>query len=124
MFLRAAAYNTVQKRTVLPLQDMKRETMMILMKKTVKLANKDAKTRRNPHSTSEVYLTAVKVVQCSQVATNRKEIIETKEISEKKTATRKVHIQLKKYESFDMCINSMNSLSFSTTDEDNFIQLI
>ena len=53
-----AAYDTVQKRNVLPLQEMKRETMMILKKKKVKLANEDASTRRNHNSTSVIYFTA------------------------------------------------------------------
>ena len=55
---------------------------------------------------------------------NRREMEEAKNITENKTAIRKVHLQLKRSEAFDMCINSMNSLSSSTTDEDRFIQLI
>ena len=98
--------------------------MMILKKKKVKLANEDANTRRNPDSTSGIYLTAVKVVQCRQVAASRREMEEAKKIIAKKTATRKVHTQLKIYEALDMCINSMSSLSSSTVDEDKFIQLI
>ena len=39
ILFRAAAYDTLQKKTVLPLQEMKRETMMILKKRKVKLAN-------------------------------------------------------------------------------------
>ena len=117
ILLRAAAYDTVRKRTVLPLQEMKRETMMILKKRKVKLANEDANTRRNPNSTSGIYLTAVKVAQCRQVAANRREMEEAKNITAKKTSTRKVHLQLKRSEAFDRCINSMNSLSSSTTYE-------
>ena len=74
IILQAAVYDTVQKRTVLPLQEMKRETMMILKKKRIKLENEDANTRGNPDSTSGIYLTAVKVAQCRQVATNRREM--------------------------------------------------
>ena len=51
IILREAAYSTVQKRNVLPLQDMKIETTIILKKKKVKLVNEDANTRRNPAST-------------------------------------------------------------------------
>ena len=114
-------YDTVRKRTVLPLQDMKRETMMILNKKKVKLANEDANTRRNPYSTSVIYLTAVKVAQCRQVAENRREMVEEKKIAAKKTSTRKVHPQLNRYEDFDRCINSTKSLFLYTTDEERFI---
>ena len=85
--------------------------MMILQKKKVKLANYDANTRRNPISTSGIYLTAAKVDQCRQVAANMRAVDEAKKIKAKNTATRKIHIQLKGYEAFDMCINSMNSLS-------------
>ena len=49
---------------------------------------------------------------------------EAKKITAKKTSTIKIHIQLKISEASDMCINSMNSLSSSTTDEDRFIKLI
>ena len=47
-----------------------------------------------------------------------------KKITAKKTATRKILLQLKKSEAFYMCINSMKSLSLSTTDEDRLIQLL
>ena len=49
---------------------------------------------------------------------------EAKKITAKKTATRNIHLQLKISEAFDVCINSINSLSSSTTDEDRFIQII
>ena len=49
ILLRAAAYDTLQKKTVLPLQEMKRETMMIHQQKKVKLADEDANTRSNPN---------------------------------------------------------------------------
>ena len=114
----------MQKRTVLPLQETKKETMMILQQKKVKLENDDANTRRNPNSTSGIYLTVAKLAQCRQVAANRREMDEAKKITSKKTATRKILLQLKRSEAFDMCINSMNSLYSSTTDEDRLIELI
>ena len=116
ILIRAAAYDIVRKQTVLPLQEMKRETMMIPKKRKLKLSNEDAKTRRNPNSTLGIYLTAVKGAQYTKVAENRRETEEAKKITAKKTATRKVHLQLKRSEDFDMCINSMNSLSSYTTD--------
>ena len=88
------------------------------------MENEDANTRRNPNSTSGIYLTTAKVAQCIQVAANRREMDEAKNITAKKTATRKIHLQLKRSGDFDMCINSMISLSLSATDEDRFIQLI
>ena len=98
--------------------------MMILNKKKIKLSNEDANTRRNPNSTSVIYLATVKVAQCREVAANRIETEEAKKITAKKIATRKVHIQLNISEAFDMCINSMNSLYSYTTNEENLIQLI
>ena len=98
--------------------------MMILQKKKVKLANEDANTSRKHNSTLGIYLTSDKVAQCRQVAVNRREIDEAKRITAKKIATINIHLQLKIYKAFDMRINSMNSLSSSTTDEDSFIQLI
>ena len=55
---------------------------------------------------------------------NRKEMEEVKKIKAKKTATRKVHLQLKISEAFDRCINSMNSLSLYTTNKERFIRFI
>ena len=52
--------------------------MMNLKKKKVKLENKDTTTRRNPVSTQGIYLTAVKLEQYRQVATNRREMEEAK----------------------------------------------
>ena len=76
---------------------MKRKTMMIIKKKKVNLVNEDAKTRRNPASTLGICLTAVKVAQCRQVAMNRIEMEGAKNIiTAKNTATRKVHLQLKR----------------------------
>ena len=49
---------------------------------------------------------------------------EAKKITSKKTATRKILLQLKRSEAFDICINSMNSMYSSTTDEDRLIQLL
>ena len=95
--------------------------MMIHQQKNGKLADEDADTRSNPNSTSGIYLTAAKVAQCRQVAGNRREMDETKKITAKKTATRNIFLQLKRSEAFDMCINSMNSLSSSTTNEDRLI---
>ena len=78
ILLRAAAYDTEHKQTVLPLQKMKIETMMIHQQKKVKLADEDANTRNNPNSTSGIYLTAAKVAQCRQLAANRREMDEAK----------------------------------------------
>ena len=47
-----------------------------------------------------------------------------KYITAKKISTRKVHLQLKISETFDRCINSMNSLSLSTTGKESFVQII
>ena len=124
ILLRAAAYDSVHKQTFLPLQEIKRETMMINQQKKVKLADEDANTRSNLNSTLGIDLTTDKVAQFRQVAANRREMDEAKKITAKKTATRKVLLQLKRSEAFDMCINSMNSLSLSTTDEDRLIQIL
>ena len=98
--------------------------MTTLKRNKVKLVNKDSNTWRNPDSTLGIYLTSVKVVQCRQVAANRREMEEAKNITSKKTATRKVHFHLKRSEDFDRCINSINSVSLSITNEESFIRLI
>ena len=79
--------------------------MMIINNENLKLEDENANTRRKANSTSVIYLTAVKVAQYRQVAANRREMEGAKNITAKKTATRKVLLQLKIYEYFDICIN-------------------
>ena len=55
-------------------------------------------------------MTAVKVEQHRQVAENRREKEEAKKLTAKKTATGKVHLQVKRYEAFGRYINSINSM--------------
>ena len=55
--------------------------MMILKKKKVKLENQDTTTRKNPESPSVIFLTAVKVSQCRQVADNKREKEEAKKVT-------------------------------------------
>ena len=98
--------------------------MMIIEQKKEKLENEDTTTGRNPDYTSVTYLTDVKVGKCTHLDENRREKEEGKKVTEKKIDTIKVHLQLKLYEAFDRCINSMNSLYSSTTDEDRFIQIV
>ena len=84
----------------------------------------DENYTRNPDYSLGIYLTTAKVAQCRQVAVNRREMDEAKKITAKKTATRKVLLQVKRSEAFDMCINSMNSLNSSATDEYRLIKLL
>ena len=64
------------------------------------------------------------MAQYRQVYDNNRKKEEAKTVTEKKTATRKDNLQLKVSEAFDMCINSINSISSSTTNEERLIQLI
>ena len=72
IYLWSAVYNSVMKLTVIPIQEMKIEFMMILQQKKVKL-EKDAITRRNHYPSSGIYLTDAKLAQCTLVAENRRE---------------------------------------------------
>ena len=81
ILLWAAAYDTVQKQTVLTLQSMKRGFIMILNQKKVKLANQDTTTKRKSDSNLGIYLTTAKVFQCIQVAENRREKEEAKKVT-------------------------------------------
>ena len=69
--LQYAAYYAVRKRTVLPIQEIKKEYMIILQQKQVRLVN-DETYRRNTDSSSRIYFTAAKVTQYSLVAENRR----------------------------------------------------
>ena len=63
----------MRNQSVLPLQEMKNEFMMVTKQNKVKLVNEDTTTRRNPDPNLGFYLTAVKVAQCKQVADNSRE---------------------------------------------------
>ena len=69
---RAAEYDAMRKRTVIPIQEIKKECMMILHQKNVRLIH-DVTSRRKTHSNSTIYLTAAEVAWCRLVADNRRE---------------------------------------------------
>ena len=124
IILRAVAYDTVLKRTVLSLYEMKIGTRMILKKKKLNL---EMRTPTPGDTLIQLWgstSTAVEVKKIRKVTAIRREIEEANKITAKKTATRKVHLQIKRSETFDMCIKSMKSLSSSTINEYIFIQLI
>ena len=68
--------------------------MTILHQNKSRLVN-DETSRRNPDSSSGIYLTAAKVDKFILVAENRREKEETKKEKAKKTATREFHLQQK-----------------------------
>ena len=59
---RAAEYDAMRKRTVIPIQEIKKECMMILHKKKEILVN-DVISRSNPDYNSVIYLNADNVAQ-------------------------------------------------------------
>ena len=72
IILQYAVYDAVRKITVIPIQDMKKECMLILNQKKVRLVNDETFTS-NPDSSLVVYLTDTKVAQVRMVAENRRE---------------------------------------------------
>ena len=105
ILLKATAYDKVQKRTVLPLQEMNRETMMILKKRKVKLANEDANTRRNHNSTSGIYLTADKAHNVDKWLRIGEKWMRRKRSQQRRHPQKKIILQLKPYEDFYRLIN-------------------
>ena len=71
IILLAALYDAVRKRTVILIQERKKEFMMILNQTKAILVN-DETSRRNPDSSLEIYLTAAKLSQYRLVAENRR----------------------------------------------------
>ena len=90
----SAVYDAVRKWTVIPTQETKKECMMIMQQKKVRLVN-DVTSRSNPDLNSGIYLTATKLAQYILVADNKREKEEAKKETENKTATRKLHLQQK-----------------------------
>ena len=86
IFLQAALYDAVRKRTNIPIQETKKEFMMILQQNKGRLKN-DATSRRNPDLSSGIYLNATNVEQCRLVDENRRERKEERVETENKIAT-------------------------------------
>ena len=69
--IQATAYGAVMKRTVTPIQKLKKECMMIPHQKKVILVNNET-SRRDPDSSLIIYLTAAKLAQCGMMSGNRR----------------------------------------------------
>ena len=69
--LQGAAYDAMRKQIVMPIREMKRECMMKLHEKKVRLEN-DVTTKNNPDSILRIYPTIAKISQCILVAENRR----------------------------------------------------
>ena len=67
---------------------------MILHQKNVILVNYET-SRRNPDSSSGIYLAATKVAQCRVVDENRRGYEEAKKKTAKNKSTQKLHLQQK-----------------------------
>ena len=67
ILLQSTSYDSVRKRTVIPIQYINKECMVILNQNKVMLLNDETSTK-NPDYSSVIYLTAAKVVQCTLVA--------------------------------------------------------
>ena len=74
----------MRKRTVTPIQDMKKKCIAILNQKKVRLINYET-SMRNPDSSLEIYLTTSKVNYCRLMDENRREKEEEKKETAKKT---------------------------------------
>ena len=72
IILQAAAYDTVRKRTFISIEDMNKEGMEILNQNKLILANNET-SMSNPDSSSGIYLTTAKLLQCTLMANNMRE---------------------------------------------------
>ena len=81
LLIRAAAYDIMRERTVLPLHQIKTAEREIKRTRMVRLTNtpgEDDGCRLNPYSSSGIYMTAVKDSQCRIVVENRRKQDEIK----------------------------------------------
>ena len=75
LLIRAAAYDTVQQRTILPIQEMKAAEIEIKKRRMVRTPNsygEEEGIRINPESSAGIYVTASVEYQCRFIAQNRK----------------------------------------------------
>ena len=65
LIFRYAAYDTMRKHNIIPLQETNKENMEEFKQKNVRLENNvsNITTRKNPDSSSVIYLTGAKVLQ-------------------------------------------------------------
>ena len=88
--------------------------MTIINQKKVIFVNDETSTR-NPGFSTRIYHTAGEIAQCILVSDIRREKVEAKKETTKKTANQKLHLQQKRCEAFQKLQNSMNSLPSSPT---------
>ena len=72
IILQAAAYDTVRKRTVISIEYVNKEGMAILNQNKARLENNETSISK-PDSSSGIYLTTAKVLQCTLMADNMRE---------------------------------------------------
>ena len=75
LLIRAADYDTVQQRTIIPIQEMKAAEMEMRKMRMVRMPNMDGEEefrRMNPDSSAGIYVTASVEAQCRLIAQKRK----------------------------------------------------
>ena len=75
LLIRGAAYDTVQQRKILPIQEIKADEMEMRKRRMIRIPSMDREEegrRMNPDSSSGIYVTASVEAQCRMIAENRK----------------------------------------------------
>ena len=75
LLIRAAAYDTVQQRTIIPIQEMKAAEMEMRKRRMVRMSKRGGEEvgrRMNPDSSAGIYVTASVEAQCRLVSQHRK----------------------------------------------------
>ena len=75
LLIRAAAYDTVQQRKIIPIQEMKAAAMEMRKRRMVRMPNsygEEEGIRMNPDSLAGIYVTASVEAQCRLIAQNQK----------------------------------------------------
>ena len=75
LLIRGAAYDTVQQRTIPPIQEIKADEMEMRKRRMVRMPNMDREEegrRMNADSSAGIYVTASVEAQCRMIAENRK----------------------------------------------------
>ena len=75
LLIRGADYDTVQQRTIIPIQEIKADEMEMRKRRMLRMPNMDREEgvrRMNPDSSAGIYVTASVEAQCIMIAQNRK----------------------------------------------------
>ena len=128
ILIRGAAYDTVQQRTILPIQEIKADEMEMRKRRMVRMPNREREEegrRMNPDSSAGIYVTASVEAQCRLIAQNRKMKKEEKIKNTKVNAPKRAARMNLRATSFAKLVTNLPNEMMDSEDPSNpFLQVL